>query len=298
VLNALIMSNVPNALNLWTSVAKLADVMLQSDGFLLLFVFTNNAQNGTILEIYRKQEVFLLISKKSFVAGLLAGMVLAGTGAVYADSQISARLAQAVKIQLNGQEQPLPPEYAVLEYNDHTYVPARFLAERFGAAVGWDAENQTVLLSTPEHQSGPFAAKLADRNFLAHAVNGSLPGIGAKVGEDFKPLAAKWGAPTAKFIFNGGMIHAYPTYQIATNVYYGETADVQGALPITAIRVPGDQFNMTFGEIKSYLGKPVFEGPSQVTDQVVMLYEIGEYQIYIHANSPHTPATSLMLKKK
>ncbi|NOU62573.1 hypothetical protein GC096_00755 [Paenibacillus sp. LMG 31461] len=71
---------------------------------------------------------------KKFILGLICGIALTATTAVYASESIQAYLFP-VKIEINGQSKELPSEYKVLNYNGHAYVPIRFIGESLGLGV-------------------------------------------------------------------------------------------------------------------------------------------------------------------
>lgn len=56
-----------------------------------------------------------------------------------------------VKVTENGQTETIATDAASFLQNDYTYVPVRFAAQSLGANVGWDEENQTVIIiDTPK----------------------------------------------------------------------------------------------------------------------------------------------------
>ncbi|NRF89843.1 hypothetical protein HQN89_02160 [Paenibacillus frigoriresistens] len=71
---------------------------------------------------------------KKFILGLICGIALTATTAVYASESIQAYLFPA-KIEINGQSKELSNEYKVLNYNGHAYVPIRFIGESLGLGV-------------------------------------------------------------------------------------------------------------------------------------------------------------------
>ncbi|MCY9696084.1 stalk domain-containing protein [Paenibacillus alginolyticus] len=80
---------------------------------------------------------------KKFVLGLICGIGLTATTAVYAADTIQAYLFPA-KFVFNGQDKELNSEYTTLNYNGHAYVPIRFVAENMGATVGYDDELKKI----------------------------------------------------------------------------------------------------------------------------------------------------------
>ncbi|NRF89849.1 ankyrin repeat domain-containing protein [Paenibacillus frigoriresistens] len=80
--------------------------------------------------------------KKIFL-GLICGVFLAATTAVYASDTIQAYLF-SVRYEFNGQTKELDSEYTTLNYNGHAYVPIRFLAENTGANVEYVDATKTI----------------------------------------------------------------------------------------------------------------------------------------------------------
>ncbi|MDQ0888608.1 hypothetical protein QFZ81_003696 [Paenibacillus sp. V4I9] len=81
---------------------------------------------------------------KKFVIGLICGIGLTATTAVYASDTIQAYLFP-VKIMLNGESIEVDNnEYVVLNHIGHTYVPLRWVAENMGATVTYqESEGST-----------------------------------------------------------------------------------------------------------------------------------------------------------
>lgn len=86
---------------------------------------------------------------RKLIIGIIIGLLCAMPAGVLASSSwISALLAGDVTFQFDGQREALPAGYTVLLYENRTYVPARFVAERLGASVGWDQMTKTVRINT------------------------------------------------------------------------------------------------------------------------------------------------------
>ncbi|WP_426449871.1 stalk domain-containing protein [Paenibacillus sp. S-38] len=80
---------------------------------------------------------------KKFVLGLLCGAGLAFSAAAYASEEIRAVLFP-VQFEFNGEKVETPSRFAVLNYNGHTYVPLRYMAENLGAGAVYREEDKTV----------------------------------------------------------------------------------------------------------------------------------------------------------
>jgi len=74
---------------------------------------------------------------KKFIAGLVAGLILATSSFVFA--------ASPIKLIVNGQE--IHPDVPPQIIDGRTLVPARALAEALGAQVTWDGVNNAVVVT-------------------------------------------------------------------------------------------------------------------------------------------------------
>lgn len=87
---------------------------------------------------------------RQFLAGIIIGLLCALPCGALAKvtQQVSAWAAEQISFVFDGEKKELPAGYTVLLYNDHTYVPARFVAEKLGAKVDWLEDAQTVKISS------------------------------------------------------------------------------------------------------------------------------------------------------
>lgn len=80
---------------------------------------------------------------KSFVSGFLVATVLIGLSSiVLAQNQNITAMFNNIKIKIDGDIVKTDVEPFV--YNGRTFVPVRFVAEKFGKVVSWDEKSQTV----------------------------------------------------------------------------------------------------------------------------------------------------------
>lgn len=86
---------------------------------------------------------------KQFVAGVIVGGVLLSGGNVLASNADLPSIMNWVKYKINGEEKALPSGYTTLNYQGHTYVPTRFIADQLGADVKWDDQTKTVTIEKP-----------------------------------------------------------------------------------------------------------------------------------------------------
>ncbi|GAB7054273.1 MULTISPECIES: stalk domain-containing protein [Paenibacillus] len=87
---------------------------------------------------------------KKFIMGLVCGAALATSATINASSEIQALLFP-VKFQFNGASKELGSRFSALNYEGHTYVPLRFVAENLGAGAVYDAKAGMVsVVSEPK----------------------------------------------------------------------------------------------------------------------------------------------------
>lgn len=84
---------------------------------------------------------------KKLIIALTFGFALSVTTVVSASDTIQAYLFP-VKFMFNGEIQEPSDEYVTLNYNGHTYVPLRFIAENMGAGVEFEDESKTVVIES------------------------------------------------------------------------------------------------------------------------------------------------------
>lgn len=94
---------------------------------------------------------------KKFLLGLFCGMTLAATTTIYASDEIRAVLFP-VTIQFNGETKDPGSRYSILNYEGHTYVPLRFMAENLNAGALYDAQSRKVSVES-EPKNGTVAEK-------------------------------------------------------------------------------------------------------------------------------------------
>jgi hypothetical protein len=85
----------------------------------------------------------LKIKMKKFVLGLLTGVLLTASTAIYASDSIQAVL-WPVEVNLNGSDFKQDPEYAVLQYNGRAYVPIRSIADHLMLGVNYSDKDGTL----------------------------------------------------------------------------------------------------------------------------------------------------------
>ncbi|SDE29983.1 Copper amine oxidase N-terminal domain-containing protein [Paenibacillus sp. UNCCL117] len=95
---------------------------------------------------------------KKFWLGLLCGVALTATTTINAADGVWALLFP-VKFQFDGESREIGPRYQVLNYEGHTYVPLRYMAEQLGAGAQYDPETRTISVDK-EPMDGTEAEKM------------------------------------------------------------------------------------------------------------------------------------------
>jgi len=88
------------------------------------------------------------LKHKSFVVGLLVGIIATYSISLAADLSENVKIYYSVKdIRIDNVSNL--PEQTPFTLNGTTFVPLRYLAETFGYGVDWNAETQTIYLNSP-----------------------------------------------------------------------------------------------------------------------------------------------------
>ncbi|WCN38107.1 copper amine oxidase N-terminal domain-containing protein [Aneurinibacillus uraniidurans] len=89
----------------------------------------------------------MLVRYRQLVSGIIIGAVTATCVSVFGASVDLPIINEVIKFEFNEKQKELPEGYSVLQYQGHTYVPARFIAEELGAKVDWDENKKTVKIT-------------------------------------------------------------------------------------------------------------------------------------------------------
>ncbi|KEO82831.1 copper amine oxidase N-terminal domain-containing protein [Tumebacillus flagellatus] len=147
---------------------------------------------------------------------------------------------------VNGEWAYLDDGYAVISYQDHLYVPARFVAENMGAAVSWDEATQTVSFQSGKgskaeqgagsfYKSGPIAAQTQEVHFVFNGQEKTLDsGYAALSYQDHVYVPARFVAE------NLGALVQWGEHEALVNVAYLEGADGLSWLKSFAENHPGE----------------------------------------------------------
>ncbi len=81
---------------------------------------------------------------------VLGAACMVTTNAVGASRTVSAIINDNLFFRINGEFSKATDENPILNYNSRIYVPVRFIAEKLGCDVEWDATTQTVVVRGAE----------------------------------------------------------------------------------------------------------------------------------------------------
>ncbi|UKS28559.1 copper amine oxidase N-terminal domain-containing protein [Paenibacillus sp. HWE-109] len=220
---------------------------------------------------------------KKFVLGLICGIGLTATTAVYASDTIQAYLFPA-KFVFNGETKELDTnENIVLNHNGHAYVPVRFVAENMGKIVKYEYETKTIFI-----EDTYLSKKLTiDKEFLTFASVGKIKGIEFGIGANKNDVIQNWGEPH--------QIGSWQTefYRWHSYYFFFWKPDENAG----AIRVNGNVIPYRLNEVRDIIGKPLSEGEG-VDGGWAYVYQVGEYQVFFNADSKEGKISYLTLKKK
>ncbi len=85
--------------------------------------------------------------KKILATGFAIGLVFSMSIQAFAApviEKIEAYINHQMTFTFNGEKKALPEGYEVIVYKDHSYVPARFVAENLGAEVTWNDQTKEI----------------------------------------------------------------------------------------------------------------------------------------------------------
>jgi len=104
--------------------------------------------------------------KKILAAGFAIGLVFSMSIQAFAApviEKIEAYINHQMTFTFNGEKKALPEGYEVIVYKDHSYVPARFVAENLGAEVTWNDQTKEIGIVSKKSDNNS-AANPSDSN--------------------------------------------------------------------------------------------------------------------------------------
>lgn len=224
---------------------------------------------------------------RTFACGLVAGAIIASATPAFAADFIQAAL-YPIKLVINGQEQKIPEEYSILNYNGHTYVPLRLIAENVGGKVGfkeastYEDTTVTIDLNNSSHsQQGENTLKIDD-SFLSAAQQGTLNGISVPIGTSKQQLLSTLGEPDET-----GELHS-PFLKYGNTTFY---------LLNDTVNVMEVKVDLSINKLKGVLGNPESEGLDDAgTTNYVVGYNVEPYYLYFSYNSKEAGTGTLLFK--
>lgn len=225
--------------------------------------------------------------KRTFACGLVAGAIIASSTTAFAADFIQAAL-YPIKLVINGQEQKIPEEYSILNYNGHTYVPLRLITENVGGKVGfkegatYEDTTVTIELNQPGSSQESNNALTINDTFLSTAQQGTLNGISIPLGTSKQQLLNILGKPDET-----GELHS-PFLKYGNTTFYL----VNDAVNVIEVKV-----DLSIKQLKNVLGKPELDGLSDAgTTEYVVGYNVEPYYLYFKYNSTEAETGTLLFK--
>lgn len=96
------------------------------------------------------------------ILGIVIGAAIMSSALVFANTPISAWVANNIGLYFNNQFTELPQGYDVILYNGRAYTPARFVAEELGAEVIWDEVTSSIFIQYEEEQEEEETPEIPD----------------------------------------------------------------------------------------------------------------------------------------
>lgn len=229
------------------------------------------------------------MKKRTFASALLAGAILASTTTVFAASEFIQAVLYPVKIFINGQEQELPDEYSILNYNGHAYVPVRFVSEQLGGKVGFiegqTIEDPTITIDfeTSADTPNPKNNLSITNELLSAASQGKLNGIEVALGLTKQEMFALLGEPDET-----GKVHS-TYYRYADTTFYLNNDEFVNVIEVS--------IDIAANKIKELLGTPHSDGMSDAGwVEYVVGYDVEPNYLYFKYTSKDAETGKLLFK--
>jgi hypothetical protein len=228
------------------------------------------------------------MKKRYFISGLLVGIIIASSITAFAADFIQATL-YPIKLIINGEEQKIPEEeYSILNYNDHTYVPLRFISENIGAKVGFietsSHEDTIVTIDFNKHIGDQKNSLFINDDFLSAAKQGKLNGIKIPLGTSKQNLLNILGEPNKT-----GKIHIHTPYLKYAHTTFYLKDDVVNVIDV--------KIELSIDKIKELLGTPDLDGMSDAgTTEYIVGYDVDPYYLFFRYSSKEAETGRLTFK--
>ncbi|TDQ33437.1 DUF4309 domain-containing protein [Aureibacillus halotolerans] len=227
------------------------------------------------------------MKKPLSISVLLACAVLAFSTTAIATDAIQAVIAP-LQLVINGDDEELPKDTAILNYNNHTYAPVRFLAEKLGADLDYDGERITL-----DYQRAaavwPVNELKVNDDTLSLAKHGQLTGIGVPIGTSKKELIDTLGEPDRTGELNAPyLVYGNTTFYIWRDQENPEHPYV-GVIDLV--------HNLSIPEVKALLGEPDEEDWSDGGyREYLLIYHTGRYNLYFAYNDETSKEGTLLFR--
>lgn len=164
---------------------------------------------------------------KSFVAGALVGVTVAGTVGVFAYTDYIEAVYNNIKIVVDGKE--IHPDSQPFISNGTTYLPVRAVSEALGKEVYWDGPNYTVYIGNMNGGLDYPSLKLVDATNIG-AGWGKTTHLTDNYGSYHSNAVVCNGNYTGEYLLNG----KYKRFRGVIYVPEGTSTDRKGGIVITA----------------------------------------------------------------
>ncbi|QPC47575.1 copper amine oxidase N-terminal domain-containing protein [Mangrovibacillus cuniculi] len=186
--------------------------------------------------------------------------------------------------------------------NNKTYLPARFIAEMFGAKVSWDSNEKKATFSLQDKALSVVSLPKfeVDSEFLSLVNVGKIKGspysLSDKTSAD--EILSSYGEPYAEGYWEGGYGLKYSPFTYYVNWNIREQDFHIRDIYLTAIVVNGEsKINKNPAEVKKILGSPYSEGISEMDGRYFVNYRSGNFEAYFSSRTKHSNVTEILLKE-
>ncbi|MGF7035382.1 hypothetical protein J2T17_006390 [Paenibacillus mucilaginosus] len=223
---------------------------------------------------------------KKLAIGTLVGIALTSTSFAYSSEKLDV-IPFAVKILFNNESKPMDNKYEVLNYNGHTYLPARYIAENMSGGIEFNDKNKEVniryydfsktmtsqLNSKEENESFSLSIRSQKETYAANETINIWSDLLYK---GTAPIEIKHGDPLLTFyiVDEEGKLIAQPRNLVGLTTAIKENAQVLNTLPHVLIKEYNFHKNKGSGK-EQYENSPVTLDPGVYTIGVSANYSTG-----------------------
>lgn len=186
--------------------------------------------------------------------------------------------------------------------NNKTYLPARFMAETFGAEIAWYSKEKKATFSLKDKTLSILTLPKfeVDSDLLSLLNLGRLKGSPYSLGNKTSAfeIVSSYGEPYAEGYRNGGYGLKYTPFTYYVNWSIREQDYHIRDIYLTAIVIEGEsKINKNPADVKKILGKPYSEGISELDGDYFLNYRSGNFEIYFSSNNKYSNVNEVLLKE-